>query len=65
METITFEVHPMTPTSPRNTLATKLMVEKHSLYRIQNIRSGKLTDLLHLQLITCTVQVSEFKNKKA
>ena len=55
METITFEVHPMTPTSPRNTLATKLMVEKHSLFRIQNIRIGKLTDLLHSQLTTCTM----------
>ena len=35
------------------------------LYHIQNIRSGKLTDLLHSQLITCTMKVSEFKNKKA
>ena len=25
------------------------------LYRIQNIRSGKLTDLLYSQLITCTM----------
>ena len=35
------------------------------LYHIQNIRSRKLTNLLHLQLITCTMLVSEFKNKKA
>ena len=33
------------------------------LYRIQNIRSKKSTDLLHSQLITCTMQISEFKNK--
>ena len=30
------------------------LLEKHSLYRIQNIRSGKLMNLLHLKLITCT-----------
>ena len=31
------------------------LLEKHSLYCIQNIRSGKLMDLLHSQLITCTM----------
>ena len=41
------------------------MLEKHGLYRIQNTRSGKLTDLLHSQLITCTMKISEFKNKRA
>ena len=29
--------------------------ENTVLYFIQNISSGKLTDLLHLQLITCTI----------
>ena len=33
----------------------KKLLEKHGLYLIQNIRSGILTDLLHLQLITCTM----------
>ena len=27
------------------------------LYRIQDIRSRKLTDILHSQLITCTLQI--------
>ena len=35
------------------------------LYRIQDIRNKKLTDLLYSQLITCTMQISELKNKKA
>ena len=34
-----------------------------SLYCIQNICSRNLTDLLHSQLIACTMQISEFKNK--
>ena len=34
---------------------TLLLLEKHSLYRIQNMRNGKLIDLLHSQLITCTL----------
>ena len=32
-----------------------LLLEKHSLYRIQNMCNRKLTDLLHSQLITCTM----------
>ena len=32
-----------------------VMLEKHGLYLIQNVRSKKLTDLLHSQLITCTI----------
>ena len=32
-----------------------LLLEKHSLYRIQNIRNGKLMDQLHSQLIICTM----------
>ena len=34
---------------------TLLLLEKHSLYRIQNMCNGKLIDLLHSQLITCTL----------
>ena len=29
-----------------------MVLEKHSLYHIQSTHSGKLTDLLHSQLIT-------------
>ena len=41
------------------------MLEKHSLYLIQNIRSRKIISLLHLQSITCTMKILEFKNKRA
>ena len=34
------------------------------LYRIQDIRSRKLIDLLHLQLITFTKYISKYKNKR-
>ena len=34
------------------------------LYHVQNIRSLKLTNLLHSQLITCTMYISEYKNKR-
>ena len=34
------------------------------LYHIENICSRKLIDLLHLQLITWTLQISKFKNKR-
>ena len=41
------------------------MFVKHGSYHIQNICSGNLTDILHLQLITCIMYISKFKNKRA
>ena len=29
-----------------------------------HVRSGKLRDLLHLKMITCTMQISEYMNKR-
>ena len=34
-------------------IPNSILLEKYGLYRIQNICSGKLMDLLHSQLITC------------
>ena len=34
------------------------------LYHIQIIRSGKLMDLLHLQLITCIMSFFEYRHRK-
>ena len=36
-------------------LCLSIVLEKHGLYLIQNIRNGKIMDLLHSQLIICTM----------
>ena len=37
----------------------------HVCIAYKTYAAEKLTDLLHLQLITCTMQVSEFENKNS